>query len=156
MADVKKIATRESYGNALVALGEKYDNLVVLDAGHDYTFGELGSEAYNWELESITVHPMLIDGVLTELTLVEGSTTCPNGETCYTVNGKLYKVSGNSPTITATNHRRSNINITKTVDGQSADPNQEFEFTIKITWQSFPTQLPLQETTGIAHTKSVF
>lgn len=32
MVDVKKIATRESYGNALVALGEKYDNLVVLDA----------------------------------------------------------------------------------------------------------------------------
>ena len=32
MSDVKKIATRESYGNALVALGEKYDNLVVLDA----------------------------------------------------------------------------------------------------------------------------
>lgn len=32
MADVKKVATRESYGNALVALGEKYDNLVVLDA----------------------------------------------------------------------------------------------------------------------------
>ncbi len=27
-----KIATRDSYGNALVALGEKYDNLVVLDA----------------------------------------------------------------------------------------------------------------------------
>ena len=32
MADVKKIATRESYGNALVELGEKYDNVVVLDA----------------------------------------------------------------------------------------------------------------------------
>lgn len=32
MADVKKIATRESYGNALVELGKKYDNLVVLDA----------------------------------------------------------------------------------------------------------------------------
>ncbi len=28
----KKIATRESYGNALVAMGEKYPNLVVLDA----------------------------------------------------------------------------------------------------------------------------
>jgi len=107
-------------------------NLVVLDAGHDYTFGELGSEAYNWELESITVHPMIIDGTLTELTLVEGSTTCPSGETCYTINNKLYKVSGNNPTITATNHRRSNINITKTVDGESADPDQEFEFTIKI------------------------
>ena len=32
MADVKKIATRDGYGKALVALGEKYDNVVVLDA----------------------------------------------------------------------------------------------------------------------------
>lgn len=32
MSDVKKIATRDSYGNALAALGRKYDNLVVLDA----------------------------------------------------------------------------------------------------------------------------
>ncbi|MBQ8238971.1 MAG: transketolase family protein [Oscillospiraceae bacterium] len=32
MADVKKIATRESYGKALVELGEKHDNIVVLDA----------------------------------------------------------------------------------------------------------------------------
>ena len=28
----KKIATRESYGNALVEMGAKYPNLVVLDA----------------------------------------------------------------------------------------------------------------------------
>ena len=32
MAEVKKIATRESYGNALVELGKEHDNLVVLDA----------------------------------------------------------------------------------------------------------------------------
>ena len=32
MADVKKIATRDSYGNALAALGAEFDNLVVLDA----------------------------------------------------------------------------------------------------------------------------
>ena len=32
MSDVKKIATRESYGNALKELGEKKANLVVLDA----------------------------------------------------------------------------------------------------------------------------
>ncbi|MCI9283738.1 MAG: transketolase family protein [Lachnospiraceae bacterium] len=32
MSEVKKIATRESYGNALVELGEKYGNVVVLDA----------------------------------------------------------------------------------------------------------------------------
>lgn len=32
MADVKKIATRESYGNALAECGAEYPNLVVLDA----------------------------------------------------------------------------------------------------------------------------
>lgn len=32
MSEVKKIATRESYGNALVELGNEVDNLVVLDA----------------------------------------------------------------------------------------------------------------------------
>ena len=32
MADTKKIATRESYGNALAQLGAEYPNLVVLDA----------------------------------------------------------------------------------------------------------------------------
>lgn len=32
MSEVKKIATRVSYGNALVELGRKHDNLVVLDA----------------------------------------------------------------------------------------------------------------------------
>ena len=32
MADMKKVATRDSYGNALAALGAEHDNLVVLDA----------------------------------------------------------------------------------------------------------------------------
>ena len=32
MADIKKIATRDSYGNALKELGDEFDNIVVLDA----------------------------------------------------------------------------------------------------------------------------
>ena len=32
MSDVKKIATRQAYGEALAELGEKYENLVVMDA----------------------------------------------------------------------------------------------------------------------------
>lgn len=32
MADVKKIATRDSYGNALVELGKQHDDLIVFDA----------------------------------------------------------------------------------------------------------------------------
>ena len=32
MSDVKKVATRDSYGNALVELGKEHENLIVLDA----------------------------------------------------------------------------------------------------------------------------
>ena len=32
MSEIKKIATRDSYGNTLVELGKEHDNLVVLDA----------------------------------------------------------------------------------------------------------------------------
>ena len=32
MSEIKKIATRESYGNALASLGQEHENLVVLDA----------------------------------------------------------------------------------------------------------------------------
>ena len=32
MSEVKKIATRASYGSALVELGKKHENLIVLDA----------------------------------------------------------------------------------------------------------------------------
>ena len=32
MADVKKIATRDSYGETLVELGKEFDNLIVFDA----------------------------------------------------------------------------------------------------------------------------
>ena len=32
MAETKTVATRQSYGEALVELGKKYDNLYVLDA----------------------------------------------------------------------------------------------------------------------------
>ena len=32
MAEVKKIATSESYGNALASLGQEKENLIVLDA----------------------------------------------------------------------------------------------------------------------------
>ena len=32
MSEVKKIATRESYGNALVELGKEHEDVIVLDA----------------------------------------------------------------------------------------------------------------------------
>ena len=38
MSEVKKIATRDSYGNALVELGKAHDDLIVLDADLDLLF----------------------------------------------------------------------------------------------------------------------
>ena len=40
MSEVKKIATRESYGNALVELAKEHDNVVVLDADLAAPFSE--------------------------------------------------------------------------------------------------------------------
>ena len=40
MSEVKKIATRESYGNALVEIGKENPNLVVLDADLAAAFEE--------------------------------------------------------------------------------------------------------------------
>ena len=122
--------------------------LTVLDIGHDYKFAELGAASYNWELETETVHPMLINGVLTKLILVEDSASIPSqmsssnyykdGNTEYfkLANGKVYKAAGTDAKIKATNHRRSNLNIKKVIEAAneaSLDQNQEFTFTINVT-----------------------
>ena len=115
------------------------DTLTVLDAGHDYKFAELGSESFNWELETETVHPMLINGEIKKLILVEDESTIPSGmgnktyyDGYYKIGNKVYKDEGINPTIHAINHRRSNLNIKKVVNGENANPNDEFEFTITL------------------------
>ena len=118
------------------------NTLTVLDTGHDYKFDELGSEAYNWELETETVHPMLINGVLTKLILVEEDAPDMGSDSYKTIdgkeyykldNGKVYVKSNDGANIKAENHRRSNLNIKKNVTGENANPNDKFEFTIKVT-----------------------
>ena len=118
------------------------NTLTVLDTGHDYKFDELGSEAYNWELETEVVHPMLINGVLTKLILVEEDAPDMGSDSYRTIdgkeyykldNGKVYVKSNDGANIKAENHRRSNLNIKKNVTGENANPNDKFEFTIKVT-----------------------
>ena len=118
------------------------NKLTVLDTGHDYKFDELGSEAYNWELETETVHPMIINGTLTKLILVEEDAPDMGSDSYRTIdgkdyykldNGKVYVKSNDGANIKAENHRRSNLNIKKNVTGENANPNDKFEFTIKVT-----------------------
>lgn len=104
--------------------------------GHDFTFAELGSEQYNWELVAPTVHPMLIDGTLTMLTLVDAAHPAPSGAQTYTINGKTYYSNGSSAaSLDAYNYRRSNLNLTKVVTGEdkpTGDNAGTFPFTLKV------------------------
>ena len=133
-------ATNITIATGLARLSDD-GKLQILDNGHDYKFSELGSEAYNWELETETVHPMLINGSLKKLILVENTSEVPAGmgdkdyyDGYYKLaNGKVYKDAGTSPSIKAINHRRSNLNIKKVVNGENANPNDTFEFTINVT-----------------------
>ncbi|MDD6187135.1 MAG: Cna B-type domain-containing protein [Oscillospiraceae bacterium] len=103
-------------------------NGTVLEYGHDYTVVESSTDAYHWELSADTYHPMIINGTLTQLKKVASGGT-------YTINGNQYRVvSDDSIVLNATNSRRSNLNISKVVEGyDSSDTNSEFVFTITVT-----------------------
>ncbi|MBR1758230.1 MAG: Cna B-type domain-containing protein [Lachnospiraceae bacterium] len=101
--------------------------------GHDFTFAELGSEQYNWELVSPVVHPMLIDGTLTMLTLVDENHPAPTGAATYIINGKTYYSNGTSAaSLDAYNYRRSNLNLTKVVTGEDAPEDATFPFNLTV------------------------
>ena len=101
--------------------------------GHDFTFAELGSEQYNWELVSPVVHPMLINGTLTMLTMVDKAHPAPAGAATYTIGGKTYYSNGSSAaSLDAYNYRRSNLNLTKVVTGEEAPENATFPFTLTV------------------------
>ena len=130
------------------------ETLTVLDTGHDYKFAELGSESYNWELETETVHPMLINGEIKKLILVEDESTIPSAmgdktyyDGYYKLGNKYYKDEGTNPTIHAINHRRSNFNVKKIVNGENANPNDTFEFTIRVTQKGEDGQAIADDTT---------
>ena len=126
----------------------------ILDTGHDYTFAELDGDYYNWDIKANTVRPMIINGQLHNLILVDenllaehpeyavptgmGSSTYyqenENSPEFVKINGKTYVIqSGDSITVDATNNRRSNLNIVKKVDGASAPEDAEFDFNITVT-----------------------
>ena len=114
----------------------------ILDHGHDFTFAELGSEQYNWELVTPVIHPMLINGKLYTLILKEEgkfpSVDFPvvhveGLDDEYVIDGKTYYIAGEGRvSLKAYNYRRSNLNLTKVVTGEDADPDQTFPFTLTV------------------------
>ena len=111
----------------------------LLTTGHDFTFTEPADLGYHWEIEVPTVRPMLIDGQLTMLIKVDEKHPAPEGATVYTLptsgsvaGGVYYVGSTEEASLTATNYRRSYLDIVKVVDGEDADPDQTFPFTLNV------------------------
>jgi len=113
--------------------------------GHDFKFAELGGEQYHWELETPTVHPMLIDGTKTMLIMVDDKHEAPSGADTYTINGKTYYADTSAAGLTAINHRRSNLNLTKTVTGEDAPANATFPFTLQVNNPKAPATEPTND-----------
>ena len=105
--------------NIAVGIMTVKDGVIDIKAeGHDFSFGELGKEAYNWELKSEVVRPMLINGDLT--ILIRKGTEVPTEDVYYKI-GDYYYVVGKLTTegvaeLVATNERRSWIDLEKTLN----------------------------------------
>ena len=105
--------------------------------GHDFSFAELDGSQYHWEIDAPVVRPMLIDGggadhTPTMLIKVDEKHKAPSGATTYTIDGNTYYVDSSAVGLTATNHRRSNLNLTKVVTGEDAPEDAKFPFQLTV------------------------
>ena len=110
-------------------------NYLVKTSGHDFSFGELGDDVYNWEMKSDIVHPMLINGKLTNL--IRYGTDKPEGVKSYKIGSYYYivgKLEEGVAKLIATNERRSWVDLEKTVNyAENAVHFDDQIFTFDIT-----------------------
>ena len=118
--------------------------------GHDFSFAELDDTQYRWELDAPTVRPMLIDGggqnhEITMLIKVDDDHTVPSGAQTYIIDGNTYYVDSAATGLTATNYRRSNLNLTKVVTGEDAPEGATFPFTLTVNNSKAPKTEPTND-----------
>ena len=157
-------STHDWEENIFIATGSiSYDDstktAIVREVGHEYTFEEKPSDAYYWDLVVDVRRPMMINNVLTmlvrttDVSITELGTKNyleRDGERYFKIcdkngnNCAAYKVvTGNDATsISATNWRRSNLNITKVVENNDYDEDTTFKFELTvIDYLSKPTDV---------------
>ncbi len=124
--------------------------------GHDFSFAELDDTQYHWEIDAPVVRPMLINGggpnhTPTMLIKVDEKHPAPSGATTYTIDGGTYYVDEEATGLTATNHRRSNLNLRKDVTGEDKpkydkdagiDERDTFPFTLTVNNGKAPESAP--------------
>ena len=122
--------------------------------GHDYTITEEESMSYYWEIDVPTVHPMNVNNVLTVLYKLKDSEVpeamiamledYQNTDGFYYTDGTkdyyyltgygYYIVGGETESLlTATNNRRSVLDIQKELTGTDANMDQLFDFEVTVT-----------------------
>ena len=113
--------------------------------GHDFEFAELDDTQYRWELDTPVVHPMLVNGTLTMLVKVDADHPAPAGADTYTIKGATYYADTEAAGLTAVNHRRSNLNLTKVVTGEDAPEDATFPFTLTVNNSKAPATEPTDD-----------
>ena len=112
----------------------------VYEHGHDFTLTEdVDADArYHWELTADTYRPMVITdaskGYNVPTTVMLKKVTSSDSYD-YVIDDGYYKIQSGTAVLTATNNRRSNLNLVKQVinsEGETVSSTQLFEFTIKI------------------------
>ncbi len=107
------------------------NTLDVKEVGHKYVLEEIPStdpnyEGYSQEFTSQTVRPMVINGTLTNLVLVDEDNPKPDGRDTYTIDGETYFVNGTTTaSLTGTNHKTAELDITKAIDGSKSDKTED-------------------------------
>ncbi len=118
--------------------------------GHDFSFAELDGSQYHWEIDAPVVRPMLINGggqdhTPTMLIKVDDKHPLPSGAETYTIEGNTYYVDSTMVGLTATNHRRSNLNLTKVVTGEDAPKDAKFPFQLTVNNSLKPESAPSED-----------
>jgi pilin isopeptide linkage protein/uncharacterized repeat protein (TIGR01451 family) len=113
--------------------------------GHDFSFAELDDTQYRWELDAPTVRPMRIGEDIVMLVKVDADHPAPSGADTYTIDGADYYADSAASGLTATNHRRSNLNLTKAVTGEDAPKDATFPFTLTVNNSKAPATEPTDD-----------
>ena len=118
----------------------------VLESGHKYyVTEEIPTEIqgeyndYGFEFTSETVRPMVVNSTLEYLVLVTDHYPVPDGAKTYTIDDETYYVKSGTgeASLSGTNHKTSELDITKEIDASLSDKTSDEldkeEFTYSVT-----------------------
>ena len=110
--------------------GNELSEALVLETGHKYTLEEFdlmeGGSAFlyytSYEFDSPTMRPMIVDGTLKYLILIDAAHPAPANAETYQIGSENYYVAASGSgegTLSGTNYRTAELDITKIIDNQS-------------------------------------